>query len=137
MFSGWTACSKVLTDPHSSMQRPRDLVILLNARTASEDLRKPKLSDRSFHVANLALRQLGSSNPLRGFSPNTTDHVGMSESLRGSLCGLDVEGGRDRLSNPRMQRRSSTWNDEGGVDLISRSWPLTSCRADEVGVVPH
>lgn len=65
------------THPHSRVQRPCDLVVLLQTRARAQDLRKPELLDGTLHVAYFALGRGGSFNPLRGLSTNTADHVGV------------------------------------------------------------
>lgn len=60
----------------------------------------------------------------------------MSESLWRSLGWLDIEGRWDGLSDSRVKGRSSTWNDEGLLNiLVPCSRPVTSDRANEGRVV--
>jgi hypothetical protein len=63
-------------------------------------------------MLNLALRGLRCSDPLRRFSAHTADHVGMSEGLGSSLCGLHIEGSGDRLCNTGMEGGRPTRDDE-------------------------
>ena len=81
----------IFTYPHSSMQGPGDLVILLEAWAASKNLRQPELTNSTLHVANLALAGRGSLDPLGRLPPNTADHVGMGESLGGPLLWFRAE----------------------------------------------
>lgn len=70
-------------------------------------------------------RRLG---PLRRFSPNTTDHVGMSQCLGTPLALFDVESRWKRLGDARMQRRGPARNDEAGVALIAGRRSLAGAR---------
>lgn len=44
-----------LTYPHGSMKGAGNVVVLLQSRAASENLRQPELADGALHVSNLAL----------------------------------------------------------------------------------
>jgi hypothetical protein len=90
--------------PHGSVERPCNLVVLLEPRTASQDLRKPESTDGALHVANLALSWRGRLHPLRGLSANTTDHVGMGKRLGASGALFDVQSGGKRLGDSRVER---------------------------------
>lgn len=73
------------------MKSARNLVILLQSRAASQNLGEPELTNSSLHVANLSLGGRGGLDPLGGLATNTTYHVGVGESLGGSLLRLHVE----------------------------------------------
>ena len=100
------------TYPHSGMKRSGNLIILLQSWAATQDLWKPELADSTFHVLNLALSRRRGFDPLRRLSPDTTNHVGVGQSLGCSLTRLDVQRGRKRLRDPGVQRGCSTGDDE-------------------------
>lgn len=108
------------TYPHSSMQRPGDLVILLKPRAASKNFREPELAHSSLHVLDLSVGGLGSLDPLRGLATNTAHHVGVGESLGGALAGLRIELGGQRLGDPRVQRRGPAGDEQAVLALGSR-----------------
>lgn len=87
------------TYPHGSVQRPRDFVILLEAGTAAQDLRKPELPNRAFHVLDLALRWWRCLYPLRWFPAHATDHVCMSKRLGRFLASFHAQRRWEWLSN--------------------------------------
>jgi hypothetical protein len=129
-------CSQA-TYPHSGMQSPGNLIILLKPGTASEDLWQPELTYGTLHMANLALCWSGRFYPLRWFPSNTAYHVRMGQSLWGPLLRLDIQGRGNRLCDPRVQRRRPAWDDQVAVDLIARSRTaiaITSPRTDERSV---
>jgi hypothetical protein len=109
------------TYPHSSMKRPSNLVILLEARAASENLGQPELAYSTLHVANLALGWSWSLDPLRRFSSNTTHHVGMGQCLGCPLLGFHVQGRGDRLCDSGVERGCSAGNDQVAVGLVARN----------------
>jgi hypothetical protein len=41
--------------PHSSMKGAGNVVVLLQSRAASKNLRQPELTDSALHVSNLSL----------------------------------------------------------------------------------
>jgi hypothetical protein len=104
------------------MERPRNLIVLLQSGTATQDLWQPELANGRLHVANLSLGGGWSLDPLRRLSADTTYHVRVGEGLRGALRRLDVEGGRNWLSYPRVERRGSAGHDQVAIALIARSW---------------
>jgi hypothetical protein len=73
------------------MQRPSDLVVLLETRAAAQNLGKPELANRSLHMANFALCWRRRLDPLGGLPANTTYHIGMSERFRAPLRRLDAQ----------------------------------------------
>lgn len=76
---------------HGGIQGSCYLIVLFQPRATPQNLRQPELADGTFHVADLALRRRRSSNPLGRLSANATYHVGMGESLGGSLVRLDLQ----------------------------------------------
>lgn len=126
------------THPHGSMKSPRNLIVLLQPRTAPQDLGQPKLPNGALHVSNLALGGRGSLDPLRGLSAHAADHVGMREGLWGALLGLDVEGGGNWLGDARVQRGGPAGDDEVGVGLVAggrTAFTIAGPGTDEGGVV--
>ena len=120
------------------MESPRNLIILFQSGTATQDFRQPELANCRLHVTNLSLGWSWSFDPLRRLSSNTTYHVGVGKGLRGALGGLDVESGRDGLSYSRVQRRGSARNDQVAIMLIASSWAAIAVAgpwADERRVV--
>lgn len=95
----------VQTYAHGGVKRASNAVILLQSRTATEDLGQPELANGVFHVCDSALGWLGCLDPLRRFAADTTHHVRVSQSLGCTL-------GRPRLAyarrgglrDPRMER---------------------------------
>lgn len=73
------------------MECPSNLVVLLEARAASENLGQPELAYSSLHVANLALRRRWGLDPLRRLPAHTTHHVGMGQRLWRPLLRLHVQ----------------------------------------------
>jgi hypothetical protein len=69
------------TCPHGSVKGAGNVVVLLQSRAASQNLRKPELTNGTLHVSNLSLRRWRSLDPLRGLAADTTYHVGMGKSL--------------------------------------------------------
>lgn len=47
--------SSGMTHPHGSMKGAGNVVVLLQSRTASENLRQPELADGALHVSNFSL----------------------------------------------------------------------------------
>lgn len=41
--------------PHGSMESASNVVVLLQSRTASQNLRQPELTNSTLHVSNLSL----------------------------------------------------------------------------------
>ena len=78
--------------PHCGVESSGDLIILFQTGTATEDLWKPKLADSTLHMLDTSLYWCRSANPLRGFAPNTADHVGMGQRLGCALGGLCDQG---------------------------------------------
>lgn len=114
-----SSCTTKNTYPHGSMESSGNLIVLLKTRAASEDLGQPELAHGTLHVANLSLSWGRGLYPLRWLSSDTTHHVGMSESLGRTLLGLQVQSGRNRLGDARVQRRSPAGNDQVAVGLIA------------------
>lgn len=106
--------------PHSGMKRSGNLIVLFQTRAATEDLWKPELTDGTFHVLNASLNGCRSANPLRGFAPNTTDHVGMSECLWCVLGRLCDQRGRHWLRDTGMEGGRSA-GDDSHVNLLLAS----------------
>ena len=102
------------------MQRSSNLIILLQSRTASQNLGQPELAHGALHMTNLPLSGRGGSHPLRGLTTNTTDHIGMGEGLGGALGGLHSLrlGG---LGDARVQRRGATGDHQRVLSVTSRS----------------
>lgn len=94
------------------MKRSGNLIILLQPGAAPQNLGQPELADGALHMADLPLGGGGSADPLRRLTANTTDHVGMSQGLGGSLGGLGVDLRGDRLGDAGMQRRGATGDHE-------------------------
>lgn len=115
------------------MQSSRDIIILLEPGTASQNFWQPKLAHSTLHVSDLPLRWWGGLDPLRGFPANTTDHVRMGQGFRGPLRRLDIQGGRDGLGDARMQRRGPA-GDQEVVALLARHGTVASRWAGEGGV---
>lgn len=105
------------------MQSTSYLVILLEARTATQDLRQPELAYCTLHVADLALGRGRSLDPLGRFSSNTTDHVGVGQGLGGPLLRLHIERGRNWLCDAGVKRRGPARNDQVGIALIAGTGP--------------
>ena len=105
------------------MQCPRNLVILLKTGTAAEDFRQPELTNCTFHVTNLALRRRGSLDPLRWLPSNTADHVSMSESLGCPLLRFRTERRRNRLRDPRVERRCPAGDNQVVVVVVASARP--------------
>lgn len=126
------------TYPHSSMKRSCDFIILLQSRTASQNLRQPELSDCSLHMSNLPLSGGGCLDPLRWLSSDTADHVRMSEGLRCTLLRLYVQCGGNWLSDSGVQRGGPAWDDQVLVCLVARpgtAFTVSSPRSDEGGMI--
>lgn len=94
------------------MKRSGNLIILLQPGTAPQNLGQPELADGALHMADLPLGGGRSADPLRRLTTNTTDHVGMSQGLGGSLGGLGADLRGNRLGDAGMQRRGATGEDE-------------------------
>jgi hypothetical protein len=92
-------CVRVEKYLHGRVESTSNLIVLVESRTASENLWKPKLADSTLHVANLALSRRRCFHPLCRLSSNTTYHVSMSECLWRSLDGLDIESRGDWLGD--------------------------------------
>lgn len=107
------------THSHSSMKSASNFVILLQARTAAQNLWQPELANGALHVSNLSLCWSGSLHPLRRLTSNTTHHVRMSKGLGGSLLRFGVERRRNRLGNARMKGRCSAWNQHAVAALVA------------------
>lgn len=107
------------THPHGGVQRPGNLVVLLETRAAAENLGQPELADGTLHVANLALSGRRCLDPLRGLTANTADHVGMGERLGRALLGLGGESRGDGLGDAGVQRRGAAGDDEVVVALVA------------------
>ena len=102
------------------MQSSSNLIILLQSRTTTQNLRQPELTNGALHMTDLPLGGGGGSNPLRRFTTNTTDHIGMGESLGGALGGLHslrLNG----LGDARVQRRGATGDHQRVLSVTNRS----------------
>lgn len=125
------------TNPHGSMKRSGDFIVLLQARTATQDFWQPELANSSLHMADFALGRRGSPDPLRWLAANTAYHVGVSERLGGALLGFGVEARGNRLCNARVQRRSSAGNQHCVAILVAgdrAAFTLAGARAREARV---
>ncbi len=103
------------------MQRPRILIILLQSRTATQDLWQPELPHGTLHMPDLALCRRRRLNPLGWLAAHTAHHVGMREGLRGTLLRLDVQCGGDGLGDAGVQRGGPAGDHEGLVVLVAGS----------------
>lgn len=121
------------TNSHGGMESASNLVILLQARAATQNLRKPELTDGTLHVANLALSGSGSLDPLRWFAANTANHVGMGKRLGSSLLGFDVQSRGNRLCDTRVQRRSTAGNKHIVASLVARAGPAITIASPGAG----
>lgn len=101
------------------MQSTSNLVVLLKARAAAENLGKPELADGTLHVSNLALSGCGRLDPLGRLAADTAYHVGMSEGLGSALLGLVAEGRGNGLCDARVERRGPAGDQEVVVALIA------------------
>ena len=113
---------------HRRVQRPCNLVVLLESGTASQDLRQPELTNSTLHVPDLSLRRCRCSSPLRGLPANTTYHVGMCEGLGSALADLWLAHMASGLRNLTVQTGCAIGNDEVvGVATLwtasARTWP--------------
>ena len=116
------------------MQGSCNLIVLLKAGAATQDLGQPELTYCTLHVANLALSWCGSLHPLGGLTSDTTNHVGMCEGLGGTLLRLGGEGGRRRLGDTRVQRRGAAGDQKIVRALITGAGPaiaIAGSRASE------
>lgn len=102
------------------MQGSCNLIILLQSRTATQNLRQPELANGALHMTDFPLGRGGGSNPLRRFTTNTTDHIGMGEGLGGALRGLHSLR-LDGLGDARVQRRGATRDHQRVFSVTSRS----------------
>lgn len=91
----------------------------------------------TLHMLDASLHGSRSANPLRGFAPDTTHHVGMSEGLWGALGRLCNQRGRHWLGDARMEGGSSTGNDANVNLLITGTGAsgFAGCRSDEGAMV--
>lgn len=113
------------------MQGLGNLIVLLQPRTAPQDLGQPELADGTLHVGDLALGRRRGLHPLGGLAADTADHVGMGEGLGRPLgLGLLAERRRDGLGDAGVQRRGATGDDERGI-LIAGRWTVAGSGADE------
>lgn len=111
------------------MQRPGNLVVLLQTRAAAKDLGEPELAHGTLHMANLALRWCRCLDPLGRLPANTAYHIRMGEGLGGSLLRLDVEGRRNGLGDTGVEGRGAAGNDQVAIGLITgprATFPVTS-----------
>jgi hypothetical protein len=115
------------------MKSPRNLVILLQSGTASQNLWEPELAHGALHVPDLPLRWGWCLHPLGRLPPDTTDHVGVGERLGGSLLGLHVEGGRNWLGDARVQRRGPARDDQILVADIAGNWATVTVGSSRPG----
>jgi len=119
------------------MKRPRNIVILLETRAASEDLWQPELANGTLHVAYLALGRRRCLDPLRRFPSDTAHHIGMGQSLWSPLLGLHVQSRGNRLGDARVKRGSPAGDDQVAVDLVTggrAAIAITSPGTDEGSV---
>jgi hypothetical protein len=110
-----------------------NIVVVLDAGAAAQDLGKPELANGALHVANLALGRTRCLDPLRRLAANTTDHVGMGEGLWSTLLRLDVESRRDWLCNSRVKRRGATGNHEIVSALVAGAGPAITFAGPRAG----
>lgn len=113
---------------HRRVQRPCNLVVLLESGAASQDLRQPELTNCTLHVPDLSLWWRRSSSPLRRLPANTTYHVGMGEGLGSALADLRLAHVASGLRNATVQTGCAIGNDEVvGVATLwtasARTWP--------------
>lgn len=118
------------THSHSGVKRSGNLVVLLEPGTATKDLWQPELANGAFHVANLPLAWWRCLDPLGRLPADTTNHVGMGQSLWRPLSRLDIQGVGERLRDSRVERRSPAWDDQAGVANVSRGRPFASTGAE-------
>lgn len=124
------------THPHGGMQGAGDLIVVLEARAAPQDLGQPELGHGALHVLDLALRRRRGLHPLGGLAADTADHVGMGEGLGGPLGGLRADVGGRGLRDARVQRRGAAGDGDGALSLVPGDRAVAGGRADEgVGVV--
>ena len=111
------------THSHCTVKSSCNLVVRLQAGATSQDLRKPKLPNRTLHVLDFPMGWGGCFDPLGWLTPNTAYHVGMCEGFGGrSVVGLG-DSSWERLSDARVEGRGSAGHDVG-IDNL-----LPSCRA--------
>lgn len=108
-----------VTYSHGSMQRPGNLVVLLQSGAASQNLWQPELTNCTLHVSNLALRWCRRLDPLRRLAAHATNHVGMSKGLWCPLVRFGVEGRGQGLGDSRVKGGSPARDDEVTVSLAS------------------
>lgn len=122
------------TRPHGRVQGPGNLIILFQPRTAAQDLGQPELAHGALHVSDLALGRSGRADPLRWFTADTTDHVGVSQGLGGALGGFCVGLGGNGLGDPGVQRRGATGHNQRVLTLLARGGPVASGGSGEGGI---
>ena len=95
------------------MESSCDLIVGLKTWAATQNLRKPELTNGAFHMLDLAMSRCWCFDPLGWLSAYTTDHVCMSEGLGcRSVVGLGDSCG-ERLSDTRVQGGGSAGYDVG------------------------
>jgi hypothetical protein len=117
------------------MQRSGNFIVLLQPGTAAQDLGQPKLTNSTLHVLDLTLRWGRGLDPLRGLPTDTADHVSMGEGLGSALRRLQVQRGRNGLSDAGMQRGSAARDNEGAVGLTPRQRPVAGRGTDKGSMI--
>jgi len=121
-FSPNTTALPRRTYSHCGMQRPGNLVVLLQSGAATKNLRQPELADGTFHVPDLPLHWRRCLDPLRRLPADTAYHIRMRERFGCSLSWLRlVHRTRHRLGDPGVQRRRAIRNDQVVVVTADRS----------------
>lgn len=116
---------RMKTYSHSTVKRSRDLIIGFKTRAATQDLRKPELTNSSSHMLNLALRRRSCFDPLRRLSSDTAYEICVGQSLgRWSLSRGHSAG--QGLRDPRVQGGcSARYSIVCGIAMLARRW--SSC----------
>ena len=100
------------------MEGPRNLVVLLEPRAASQNLWQPEGANCALHVSNLALARCRRLDPLRWLPSHTAYHVCVGQRL-GTLCSLShVQRRGKRLGDSRMKGRGTAWDDQTVVPMV-------------------
>lgn len=91
---------------HCRMQRSCNFIVLLEPRTAPQNLRQPKLADSALHVSDFPLGWRRGLHPLRRLPADAAYHVCMRQGLRRPLTGLGLaHGARHGLCDSGVQGR--------------------------------
>lgn len=73
------------------MKSSSNLIVLFQARAATENFGQPELPNCALHVADLALGRRRCLDPLRRLAANAAYHVSMGEGLGGPLLRFHIE----------------------------------------------